>query len=298
MKIFLRSALSAFLSITAIAASFAQNTDKLPPGSTPIGAEVSPAPQPARLLNVSARALIGQGENALIGGFILTGSMDKTTVMRALGPSLPVSNKMPNPRLQVFNQSGTMIDFNNDWVNSPDKQGILDSTLEPSNDLEAASVKTLAPGAYTVVVYGQTANDFGVGTAEIFDINPESTAQLANISARGLTQPGNNVLIGGFITGGTNNLSVIVRALGPSLNLTGALADPTLELRNANGDLLAANDSWRSNQEAEIIASTVPPTRDEEAAIVQSLTPGAYTAILRGARNTSGVAAIEIYALE
>ena len=91
---------------------------------------------------------------------------------------------------------------------------------------------------------------------------------------------------------------MIVRAIGPSLPVAGALADPTLELRDGNGGLLATNDNWRSAQEAETIAITVPPSRDQESAIVRTLALGNRTAIVRGAGGTMGVALVEAYALE
>jgi hypothetical protein len=104
-------------------------------------------------------------------------------------------------------------------------------------------------------------------------------------------------MIGGFIVLGDNALRVIVRAIGPSLPVASALADPKLETYDGNGTLLAANDNWRSDQEAEIIATTVPPSNDLESAIVGPATPGNYTAIVRGVNDTTGVALVEVYAL-
>jgi hypothetical protein len=120
---------------------------------------------------------------------------------------------------------------------------------------------------------------------------------LANISSRGFVQTDDNVMIGGFIVVGTSSQRVIVRAIGPSLPVPGALGDPTLELYNSNGVIIASNDNWRSDQEAEIIASTVPPTNDLESAIVATLPPTAHTAIVRGKDGTTGVALVEVFAL-
>jgi hypothetical protein len=122
-------------------------------------------------------------------------------------------------------------------------------------------------------------------------------SKLANISTRGLVQTEDNVLIGGLIVLGENPLQVVVRAIGPSLAVSGALGDPTLELRNGNGALIASNDNWRSDQEEEITATTIPPSNDLESAIVRSLAPGNYTAIVRGVNDTTGVALIEVYGL-
>ncbi len=90
---------------------------------------------------------------------------------------------------------------------------------------------------------------------------------------------------------------VIVRAIGPSLPVSGKLADPTLELHDGNGALIASNDNWRSTQQAEIIATTIPPSNDLESAIVKTFSPGNYTAIVKGKNNTTGLALVEVYAL-
>ena len=103
-------------------------------------------------------------------------------------------------------------------------------------------------------------------------------------------------MIGGFIIGGNEPAKVIIRAIGPSLPVPGKLLDPTLELFDGNGNSMS-NDDWRATQEAEIVASTVPPTNDKEAAIVATLVPGGYTAIVRGKDGTSGVALVEGYTL-
>ncbi len=132
---------------------------------------------------------------------------------------------------------------------------------------------------------------------EVYDLDRTVDSKLANISSRGFVQTGDNVMIGGFIVVGTGTQRVIVRAIGPSLPVPGALADPTLELHDRDGVLIASNDNWRSDQEAEIIASTVPPTNDLESAIVATLPATAHTAIVRGKNGTTGVALVEVYAL-
>ena len=113
-----------------------------------------------------------------------------------------------------------------------------------------------------------------------------------------MVQTGDNVLIGGVILTGTDPRRVIVRAIGPSLPLTGTLANPTLELRDGSGALLASNDNWRSSQEAEIVGTSLAPSADLESAIVRTLSPANYTAIVRGQNDTTGVALVEAYALD
>lgn len=170
--------------------------------------------------------------------------------------------------------------------------------IPPSSDLESAIVATLPANssAYTAIVRGVN-NGTGIGVVEAYDLDRTVDSKLANISTRGFVQTGDDVLIGGLIVLGQDPLSVIVRAIGPSLPVPEALANPTLELHDGNGALIASNDNWRSDQEAEIIATTIPPTNDLESAIVRNFTPGNYTAIVRGVNGTTGTALVEAYGL-
>ena len=174
--------------------------------------------------------------------------------------------------------------------------GIEATTIPPSSELESAIVATLEPGAHTAVLRGKN-DGTGVGLVEVYDLESGSPVQLANISTRGQVQTGDNVMIGGFIIGGTYPAKVLLRAIGPSLPIDGALQNPTLELVDSNGAIIS-NDNWRATQEAAIIATTVPPRSDNEAAIVATLVPGAYTAIVRGKDDTIGVALVERYNLQ
>ena len=147
-------------------------------------------------------------------------------------------------------------------------------------------------------MHGKGANR-GVALFELYNLD-HTTGSIANISTRGKVETGDNVMIGGFIIGGTTPNTVIVRAIGPAILAEGipdALLDPTLEFYDADGTLLASKDNWRSTQESAIIGTTVPPTDNREAAIVRTLTPGGYSAIIRGQGDTTGVALFEVYAL-
>lgn len=251
----------------------------------------------ATFANISTRLKVETGDNVLIGGFIVTGSVSKRLILRAVGPSLPVTGSLANPRLELYDGGGQLVAANDDWQSAPNKQEIIDSALAPSQNAEAAILRTVAPGSYTAIVRGE-GNSTGVALVEVYDLEAGSEAKLANISTRGLVQTGDNVLIGGVILRGELARRVIVRAIGPSLPVAGALEDPTLELRDTNGGLLAANDNWRTTQEAEIIATGVPPSHNLESAIVQTLPASNYTAIVRGQNATTGVALVEAYALE
>ncbi len=131
---------------------------------------------------------------------------------------------------------------------------------------------------------------------------PDPTV-LANISTRLQVEIGDDILIGGFIVTGTQNKKVIVRAIGPSLNLAGKLGNPTLELRDGTGALLASNDDWQNSSTADrqaVIDSGVAPTNVLESAIVASLPANnaGYTAVVRGANNSTGIALVEVYDLD
>jgi hypothetical protein len=241
--------------------------------------------------------MVGTGENVLIGGFIVTGNETKKVILRAVGPSLSMPAKMLDPTLELYNSSGGAIAANDDWGQSANQQEIAASGVAPSNPSESAILVSLAPGSYTAVLRGVNQTT-GTAVVEAYDLDPDANSKLANISTRASVQSGDNVLIGGLIVVGQAPTDVIVRAIGPSLPVPGAMADPTLELRNGNGAAIASNDNWRTTQEAAIIATGVPPTRDEESAIVISLQPGAYTAIVRGVNGTSGVAVVEVYDLD
>ncbi len=251
-------------------------------------------------LNISTRMRVETNDNVLIGGFIVTGTQPKKVIVRAVGPSLTLPGKLANPTLELFGPSG-LITSNDNWQDAPNKQETIDSTIPPTDPLESAIVATLPANrtGYTAIVRG-AGRGTGVGLVEVYDLAPGADSKLANISSRGRVQTGENVMIGGFILGkSSGSAKVIVRAIGPSLSgVSGALADPTVELRDANGELVRSNDNWKETQQAEIQASGIPPPNDKESAIVATLSPGAYTAIVAGKGNTTGVGLVEVYQLQ
>ena len=275
---------------------------------------------PSHLLNISTRANVQTGDNVLIGGFIVTGSVMKTVAIRAIGPSLanfnpPVAGPLADPVLELHEPDGTVV-TNNDWMtnNVTDQAIIVANGLDmyngvPISDLESIIIATLSPrdpsvagsGEYTAVMSGNGGTT-GVGLVEVYDLDQPAASELANISTRGLVGTVDNVLIGGIIVGGGGGggATVLVRAIGPSLTgqgVSGVLADPTLELHDVNGTLIASNDNWKDNQEAAITATGIPPTNDLEPAIEDFLLPGNYTAIVQGQGGGTGVALVEAYNL-
>jgi hypothetical protein len=210
-----------------------------------------------------------------------------------------IPGALADPVLELHGPGAFATITNDNWRDTQEAE-IQATGIAPSNDLESAIVATLPPGAYTAIVRGSS-DGTGVGLVEAYDLTSAAGAQLANISTRGFVDSGDNVMIGGFILGnGSANARVLIRAIGPSLAVFGvpnALGDPTLELHTNNGDIIAANDNWRDTQQAEIEATGIPPSDDRESAIIGTLAPGAYTAILRGKNDTTGVALVEAYQL-
>lgn len=272
-----------------------------PPGP----ADTSTTILSGRLLNIATRLRVQTGENVLIGGLIITGTDPKKVILRAIGPSLSqfFQGALSDPVLNLY-QGSTLVASNDNWkVNDQTGQSqeadIRATTIPPSDDHESAIVRTLAPGAYTAVLSGKDGAT-GIAVVEAYDLDQAANSKLANISSRGLVAAGNDVMIGGVIAGGANNadVRVLIRGIGPSLanaGIQGALLDPTLDLADANGTLVRQNDDWQDTQADEIQATTIPPSVVTESAIVATLTPGNYTAILRGKNNAGGVALVEVY---
>jgi CSLREA domain-containing protein len=270
-------------------------TPAVTPTATPTATPVT------TLANISTRLRVETGDNVLIGGFIITGTQSKKVIVRGIGTSLPLADKLADPTLELHGPNG-LIDSNDNWVDSPNKQAIIDSTIPPTSDLESAIVATLPANntGYTAIVRGVN-NTTGIGVVEAYDLDTAVDSRLANISTRGLVQTGDNVLIAGTIVVGQTPQKVLIRAIGPSLPIAGILADPTLELRDSNGGLLQANDNWVDSPDKQaIIDTTIPPTNDLESAIVATLpaNTSSYTAIVRGVNNTTGIAVVEVYALQ
>ena len=259
-------------------------------------------------LNLSTRLLVQTGDNAGIGGFIISGTGPKTVILRAIGPSLTadgVPGALQDPTLELHNHTGALIAFNDNWRDT--QQSTIQATgLAPEDNRESAIVQTLAPAAYTAIVRGK-AGTSGVALVEAYDLDPNANSKLANISTRGFVGTGDNVMIGGFIVGGglgvngAGSEEVLVRGLGPSLTQRGvpnALQDPTLDLHDGNGAIIALNDNWKDTQQSEIQATGLAPSNDRESAILATLVQGNYTVILRGRNNTTGVGLVEVYKVQ
>jgi hypothetical protein len=271
-------------------------------------------PKRSALLNIATRLRVLTGENVLIGGFIITGSDPKKVIIRGIGPSLSafgVPGALADPGLELHQGKATLATNYNWKIRASDggsQQAEIEATgLAPSNDAESALVATLAPGNYTAILSGSN-NGVGVGLIEVYDLDQAANSQAGNISTRGFVDTGDNVMIGGIIAGPSNAIStrVLIRAIGPTLGNFGVgnpLANPFLELHDSSGATLYTNDDWKmrpdgTSQQADIEETGLAPTNNLESAILGTLPPGNYTAIVRGTGNSSGVALVEVYNLK
>jgi hypothetical protein len=255
----------------------------------------APSAATINLANISCRLPVGTGDNVLIAGFTITGSQPKKIIVRGLGPLLPVIANLADPTLELHDSLGKLVSGNDNWRDTQQDE-LIATTIPPTNDYDSAIVQSLTPGAYTVVLAGKGLTT-GVAVVEVYDLDLNADSRLVNISTRGRVGEGDDVLICGTIAVGSGTTTVLFRALGPSTNIPDALQDPTLELHDGQGATIATNDNWQDTQAAAIQATTIPPKDPREAAILRDLTPGAYTAVVRGKNGTTGVAVIEAYQL-
>jgi plastocyanin len=283
------------------------------PSQTPTATPpATPTPAPmATLGNISTRSFVQTGDNVMIGGFIVQGTGPKRVIIRAIGPELipfGVPNVLADPTLELHDGNGALIASNDNWqttiiggiITQNQIQDIINSGHAPTDMRESAIIAELPAGNFTAIVRG-VSNSTGVALVEVYDLDSGASSILGNISTRSFVQTGDNVMIGGFIVHGTGQKRVIIRAIGPELipfGVPNVLADPTLELHDGNGALIASiGGIITQNQIQDIINSGHAPTDMRESAIIAELPAGNFTAIVRGVNNTTGVALVEVYDL-
>jgi len=257
------------------------------------------------LMDLSTRGTTYTGNNVLIGGFIVQGSQPAQLVVRCLAYSLAsygVSGALGDSVIELYDANKILIASNDDWFTSSDAETISSYHRDPPNSIESALLVTLNPGSYTAIVKSysdsQQAATQGVALFEVYDLR-KSASRLGNVSTRGNVGTGDSILIGGVIVGGNTAKPVVIRALGPSLTqfgVTGVLADPSLQLRDGNGNLVEANNDWQQSPDATVVsADRLAPLNPKEAAIAPTLSPGNYTALVSGVGRTTGTALVEVY---
>jgi len=254
-------------------------------------------------LNLSTRGLVSSGDNVLIGGFIVSGTEPKSMVLRALGPSLTgfgLSDVLRDPALSVYDSSGTLVAINDNWQSDPLHFIVEANGLAPANLSESAIARALPPGRYTVIVRGGDPTP-GIGLVELYDISPLTNSKFTNISTRGSVGTLDNILISGFIIGEVESVTVVVRALGPTLTsygVSGVLSDPTLTIYDSSGSIIASNDNWQDDPNANLVQRNgLAPANASESALVLHLPAGKYTAVVRGVNDGTGVGLAEVYTL-
>jgi cyclophilin family peptidyl-prolyl cis-trans isomerase len=271
--------------------------------------DVTIVPNPVHLANISTRAFVGTDADVLIGGYIARGDAPKRVILRASGPSLAaagITDFLADPKLEVHDNTGATIASNDNWQTDPNQQTVADLGLAPGDPNEAAILLTLPASStglgYTVIVSG-AGTGTGIGLVELYDMDSSPGSEVLNISTRGDVQTGDGVMIGGFIVSGAGSQRVLVRAIGPSLGVLGIvhpLGDPTLTLFDSQGMQIDFNDNWEDNPaKTEIEATNLAPGDPKESAILPTLAPGGYTAIVSGTgADPTGTALVEAYALD
>jgi hypothetical protein len=266
----------------------------------------TPTPTPTtKAINLSTRMRVQTGDRVGIGGFIITGNVPKTMLLRAIGPSLSrngITDVLADPVLELHGPGAFVTITNNNWRDTQEAE-IQATGIPPTNDLESAILVTLPPGTYTAIVRGN-GDTSGVALIELYDLAQNVDAKFANLSTRAFVSTGDNIVIAGFLlsnNGSTALDRIVVRGIGPSLAppfpTSAVLADPTLELRDTNGVLILANNDWQDNpiQAAELIAAGLAPTNNLESGIAVTLSPGLYTALLAGKDFGTGIGVVEVY---
>ncbi|HEX8490218.1 MAG TPA: hypothetical protein VF626_04310, partial [Chthoniobacterales bacterium] len=244
----------------------------------------------------------GTANNVAIAGFIIVGNAPKQVAIRGLGPSLGnagVQGALSDPVLELYDAAGSLVASNNGWQETQE-QALRDAHLALSYDVESAILATLAPGSYTAVLRGN-GSATGIGLVEVYDLQPGAASKLGNLSTRGSVGAGQAVMIGGTIVTGSDAARVVFRALGPSLLAAGIqnpVSDPRLDLFNANGVQISANNDWKDSQQAALSGAGLTPANDLEAAILIDLVPGNYTAVVGGVNGATGIALVEAYHLQ
>lgn len=266
-------------------------------------------PLASRITNISTLALAGSGDRTLMAGFVITGSGTKPLLIRAVGPSLVnfgVTAPIADPLLSVVGSSGALVASNNDWGNSTalaNAAAQLGAFSLNAGSRDSALQVSLPVGTFMTVVGGGGVP--GPALIEIYDADLGSTvnSRITNISTRG--QVGvSNPLIAGFVITGDQRKRLLIRAVGPTLSsfgVTGALADPRIEVLFGSA-VIATNNDWTETAVVAQVTATSPVVgafplnaNSKDAAMVLQLNPGAYTVQIRGANGTTGTALVEIY---
>lgn len=283
------------------------------PWSAPVGGErSSPLSPKSRLVNISSRAVVGVGDNALIAGVVVADTRDKHYLARAIGPGLAAfgaTDLVMDPQLSIFSTSGTELFRNNGWEGAPNaaelpahSKGVGAFPLTAGSKDSVISDRVSA-GAYTVQITTPSGVG-GIALAELYELDDKG--RTVNLSSRAMVKTGDGVLIGGFVVSGPAYQRILVRAVGPTLQafgLSAALLDPVLTVYSGS-TALASNDHWGAGDNSTFVAAASKvvgafdlATNSRDAALLITLPPGAYTVEVKGKDGGEGVALLEVYAV-
>ena len=291
-----------------------------PPPTGPVTPN-GPVTGGARFINLSSRlrTMDGDATRAFIAGFVVSGTTQKQMLIRAVGPALAgfgVPGALPNPKLRIFAGSQLLAE-NEDWANDPAVAAAsarVGAFALPNGSLDAALLVTLLPGSYSAQVVANGGD--GVALVEVYDVeSAQPAAQLINLSTRGFVETDNGVLVAGFVVSGDQPKRVLIRGIGPALGqfgVGGTLADSVVKV--FSGDtLVAQNDDWETPfalaggllpaSAADVAAAAAAtgafplPGGGKDAAVLLTLQPGAYSAVVSGANGTTGAGLVEVYEL-
>ncbi len=286
------------------------------PGGTFTGALVSGSTfSDGTLRNLSTRGQVGTGSNILIAGFVVGGSSPKQILIRAIGPTLSgfgITGALADSQLELF-KGTTRIALNDNWAGNTaitSASATVGAFQLTANSLDAVVLAQLDPGAYTAQVSG-VGGRTGVALVELYDVDSVAAfapQKLINVATRGVVGTGENQLIAGFVVNGTTTKKVLIRGVGPtltSLGVTGALADPVLQLIQTKGStrtVVRENDNWETGNDVALITAATtkvgafPLTSgSKDAVLLLTLPPGTYNATVSGVGGTTGVGLVEVY---
>ena len=270
----------------------------------------------SRLINVSSRELVGTGGSIAIAGFVVEGSagLTKQVLIRGIGPGLSqfgVGGVLAQPTIALINATSSVVASNTGWSTGSQASQIATVASQvgafalAQGSADSALLATVAPGAYTVQLSG-VGSSTGIGLVEVYEVNTSDPTLLANISTRAQVGTGGNILIGGFVVGGSQSATVLIRGVGPTLGtafgVSGSLQQPTLQVYNSANAVIYSNTGWGTATNAGQIASAATqvgafalPSGSADCALLVTLPPGAYSAQVTGMNGSTGIALVEVY---
>ena len=264
------------------------------------------------LRNLSTRGQVGTGTNILIAGFVVGGTTSKQVLVRAIGPTLStfgITGALADSQVELF-KGTTRIALNDNWAGNPAiiaASAAVGAFPLAASSLDAVVLAQLDPGAYTAQVSG-TGGKTGVALVELYDVDTPSAfspQKVINVSTRGVVGTGENVLIAGFVVSGSTSKKLLIRGIGPSLTplgVTGALADPVLQIIRSDRTVVRENDNWETGNDSALVAAATAKvgafplaSGSKDSVILINLPPGTYNATVSGVGGSTGVGLVEVY---